>query len=329
MFGFLKKKIKEFIGSIGKEIREEKVEESEKGKIKKEPEKKGIFERLKTTITSRKITEKHIDCIFEKLEILLIENNVAVEVIDHLHEKLRKDLTDKEISGNIDDMIKQSLKNAVSELLVEPFDLIEKIKSAKEKPFVILFFGINGSGKTTTIAKLAYMLKNKNISAVMAASDTFRAASLEQLEHHSEKLKIKLIKHDYGADPSAVAFDAISHAKSKGIDVVLIDTAGRMHTKTNLMNEMQKICRVTKPSLKIFVGEATTGNDAVEQAKTFNEMIGIDALILTKADVDEKGGAVISVSYVTKKPIIFLGTGQEYNDLKIFSKKETIENIFS
>ncbi len=193
---------------------------------------------------------------------------------------------------------------------------------------MIVFFGINGSGKTTTIAKIAYLLKKHKITSVFAASDTFRAASIEQIEKHAEKLGIKVIKHKYGSDPAAVAFDAINYAKAHNIDVVLIDTSGRMHTEQNLLEEMKKICRVAKPDLRIFVGEAIVGNDAIEQGKTFNDEIGIDGIILTKADVDEKGGATISLSYITKKPILFLGTGQGYADLKEFNKEEILKKIF-
>ena len=206
-------------------------------------------------------------------------------------------------------------------------DLIEEIKNKKEKPYIIAFFGINGSGKTTSIAKLANMLKEEKISCVLAASDTFRAASIEQLQQHADKLGIKMIKHDYGSDPAAVAFDAIKHAKAKSIDVVLIDTAGRMHSNTNLIDEMKKIIRVAKPDLKIFVGESITGNDCVEQAKTFNEAVGIDGIILAKADIDEKGGAAVSVSYVTKKPILFLGTGQKYGDLQVFNSEVVMKSL--
>ena len=219
----------------------------------------------------------------------------------------------------VEETIKESLKNSINDLFdVGEIDLLELIKSKKEKPFVIAFFGINGSGKTTTIAKIASMLESKKISCVLAASDTFRAASIEQLQRHADSVNVKMIRHDYNADPAAVAFDAIKYAKSKNIDAVLIDTAGRMHSNTNLINEMKKIVKVTKPDLKIFVGEAITGNDCIEQAKTFNESVGIDGIILAKADIDEKGGAAVSVSYVTKKPIMYLGTGQGYNDLKEF-----------
>ncbi|MBL7056474.1 signal recognition particle-docking protein FtsY, partial [Candidatus Woesearchaeota archaeon] len=184
-----------------------------------------------------------------------------------------------------------------------------------------------GSGKTTSIAKVANMLKNNKFSCVLAASDTFRAASIEQLEYHGKQLGIKVIKHDYQSDPAAVAFDAIKHAKAKEIDVVLIDTAGRLHSNSNLIEEMKKIIRISKPDLKIFVGESITGNDCIEQAKAFNDAVGIDGIILTKADVDEKGGAAISVSYVTKSPIMYFGVGQEYIDLKEFDSNMVVEGL--
>jgi fused signal recognition particle receptor len=187
--------------------------------------------------------------------------------------------------------------------------------------------GVNGAGKTTTLAKIVHLLKKEGLTVVVAASDTFRAAAIDQLKEHTDRLDVKLISQGYGADPAAVAFDAIKHAESKGIDVVLIDTAGRLHSNTNLMAELEKVVRVAKPDMKIFIGEAITGNDCVEQAKVFNDLVGIDAIILSKADIDEKGGAAISVSYVTGKPILFLGMGQTYDDLVPFDKEKIIASL--
>ena len=192
---------------------------------------------------------------------------------------------------------------------------------------MIAFVGINGSGKTTTIAKVAQLLKKSGLSVVLAAADTFRAAAIDQLQVHADALGCKLIRHDYGADPAAVAFDAIEHAKAKNKDVVLVDTAGRLHSNTNLVDEMKKIIRVAKPHLKIFVGESITGNDCVEQARTFDEAIGIDGIILSKADIDDKGGAALSISYVTKKPILYLGVGQSYDDLQAFDKNKFLAQV--
>lgn len=312
---------------------QEKVEEIEK-KIEQaqeiiKQEKKSFFSRIKSTFVY-KISEEDFNNIFEDLEMLLLENNVALGVVEDIKQKLSKSLVGKEIKkDNLENEIKSELKKTLNEVLIEPDDPLDIIKAQKKsgKPFVILFFGINGTGKTTSIAKIAYLLKKNNISVVLAAADTFRAASIEQIQIHADKLKVPLIKQDYNSDPSAVGFDAIKYAEKHKINVVLIDTAGRMHTKTNLIAEMQKICRVTNPDLKIFVAESIAGNDATEQAKTFNQAIEIDGSILSKVDVDEKGGTIISVSHATNKPIFYLGTGQEYGDLKLFDKQEFIESL--
>lgn len=317
------------------EKREEKIEEKLdeiKEKIKEveedKEEKKGFFEKIKEKFSSE-ITEEEFEEFFQNLEIALIENNLSIRVIDELKEKMHDSIVGQAIKKeDLHEKIRELIKEKFKELLIEPFDLIEKIKDKKDKPFVIVFFGINGTGKTTTIAKVANLLKKNDLSVVLAAADTFRAASIEQLEKHAANLNLKTIKHDYGSDPAAVAFDAIAHAKARSIDVVLIDTAGRMHTKADLMKEMEKIVRVSKPDLKVFIGESIVGNDMIEQAGKFNENIGIDASILTKADVDEKGGAMISLGSVTKKPIIYLGVGQEYKDLEKFSPEKIIKSIF-
>jgi len=275
---------------------------------------------------SYKITDSDFEEIFNNLELLLLENNVALEAVEKIKSDLKEELIDTEIKKEeIEQAIIEALKKSIDNLLIEPDDMIPLLK--EKQPFIIVFFGVNGTGKTTTIAKFAHMLQKNKLSCVLAASDTFRAASIEQLKEHADKLKIKMIKHDYGADPAAVAFDAIKHAKAHKIDVVLIDTAGRMHTKGDLLAEMEKICRVTDPDLKILVAESIAGNDAIQQAKNFNDSIGIDGSILTKADVDEKGGTAISISYVTKKPILYLGTGQKYDDLELFDKEKFIKQL--
>lgn len=261
------------------------------------------------------------------MELILLENNAALESVEKIKSGLKTELLNTEIEKEkVEEEIKKALKISIETLFAPTFDLIEKIKQ-KQGTFVILFFGINGSGKTTTIAKLANLLQKQGISCILAASDTFRAASIEQLQEHAKKLGVKLIKSTYGADPASVAFDAIQHAKASGIKAVLIDTAGRMYTKTDLLREMEKISRVSKADLKIFVAESITGNDAVEQAKKFNEVIGMDAVILTKADVDEKSGTLLSISYATGKPILYLGTGQKYDDLEVFNKNKIAEKL--
>ena len=313
---------------------EEKKEEAEKPKEAAEPEKeeikpekRGFFGKIKQKVVTKKINEKQFEELFWNLEVALLENNVATEVIGKIKDDLKRELVEKPIRrSKIEKTIEASLKKSIGDLFeAKPFNLLDKIK--QKKPFVICFVGINGSGKTTTIAKVARILLDNNKKVVLAAADTFRAAAIDQLQIHADKLGVKLIKHDYGSDPAAVAFDAIKHAESKNLDVVLVDTAGRMHANSNLMDEMSKIVRVAKPDLKIFVGESITGNDCVEQAKKFDEAVGIDAIILSKADVDEKGGAAVSVSYVTKKPIIYLGVGQEYKDLKEFDSEIVLQNL--
>ncbi len=339
--------IKEEEREIKKELEEdikeqEKEEEQEKEFAKrtaptieelkeKQIEKKGFFARIKEKFTY-KLTQDKFNDIFEDLEMLLLENNVAYEAVEDIKKKLGQRLIGKEISkSNLEEEIKKELKSSLNEILIDPDDPLDVIKQKKKnhEPFVILFFGINGTGKTTSIAKIAHLLTKNKISVVLAAADTFRAASIEQIQIHADKLGVKLIKQDYGADPAAVGFDAIKYAKNHKIDAVLIDTAGRMHTRDNLISEMEKIVRVTNPDLKIFVAESIAGNDATEQAKTFNEAIEIDGSILSKTDVDEKGGTIISVSHATHKPIFYLGTGQGYEDLKLFNKEKFIDDLLS
>jgi len=312
-------------------IKEEIAEEVQKEKTKEieiEPsEKKGFFSKFKEKFTTTKISEEEFEKYSEDLVMILLENNVALEVAEKIINDLKSEITNKEIQRKeIEKEIKNSLKKIMENILIDSPDLIKAIKE-KDEPYVIIFCGINGTGKTTTIAKVATLLKKNGISSVLAAGDTFRAASIEQIKTHGEKTKSKVIAHDYGSDPAAVGFDAIQYAKKNNIKAVLIDTAGRMHTAKNLLKEMEKIVKVCKPDMKIFVGESTTGNDSVDQIKSFDEIVGIDGIILSKADIDEKGGTALSVGYTTKKPILFLGTGQNYEDLEIFDKKKFIEKL--
>ena len=291
-------------------------------------EKKGFFGFLKEKITTTKIDKTKFEELFWDLELAMMENGVAIEVVEKIKEDLGNALIDKPIPrGGIETVVTESLKRSIEGLFIQPFNIIEKVK--EKKPFVICFVGVNGSGKTTSIAKVAKLLQDNGLKVVMAAADTFRAAAIDQLQIHADNLGIKLVKHDYGADAAAVAFDAIKHAEHSNKDVVIIDTAGRLHSNVNLMEEMKKIIRVAKPDMKIFVGEAITGNDCIEQARQFNDAIGIDGILLSKQDIDEKGGASISVSYVTQKPILFIGTGQEYSDLKVFDSKVIVDSLFA
>jgi len=305
-----------------KENQEEPVKEEES-----KEEKKGFFSNILSKFTTSKIEKQQVEQIFEELEIILLEHNVALEVVDKIKENLIKSLVGQESkSKDIKNKVIQSIKTAIESVLTDSPNLIEKIKN-HQGTFIILFFGINGVGKTTGIAKIAHLLKKNNISVALAAADTFRAAAIEQLEIHANKLKVPIIKGEYNTDPTSIAFDAKVYAEKHKIKCLLIDTAGRMYTKENLIKQMEKLIRVIKPNKKIFVGESTTGNDMLEQIKTFDEALDIDGIILSKADIDEKGGTALSVSYITKKPIYFLGTGQTYDDLKEFKKKDILESL--
>ncbi|MGV8150889.1 MAG: signal recognition particle-docking protein FtsY [Candidatus Woesearchaeota archaeon] len=326
----VEKKIEKVIEPIAEEVEDAKPDlKSLKKELPKEEEKKGFFSKITETFTKFNISDEKFEELFWDLELAMLENNVAVEVIDKIKADMKKELMSGKINRKgVDEIIAATLKNSIIDLFdVEQIDLMKKIKSKKEKPYIITVIGVNGSGKTTSIAKLTNLLQKNGLKVVLAASDTFRAAAIQQLEEHANRLNTKLIKHDYNSDPAAVAFDAIKYAEAKEMDVVIIDTAGRLHSNTNLMRELEKVVRVCKPDIKIFVGESITGNDCVEQAKEFDKAVGIDAIILAKADVDEKGGAAISVSYVTKRPIIYLGTGQTYDDLKEFDPRLIIESL--
>lgn len=275
-------------------------------------------------VTHKSISEKNLSDALEDLQLALISNDVALEAAEKICEHVKEILLGEQIGllSSKTELIRKALYNAVLEALssetqIDLFQLVEKRKQEKI-PAIIMFLGVNGTGKTTTIAKIAYLLQKKGYSVVFACADTFRAGSSEQLQTHGDRLKIRVLSRPYGSDPASVAFDAINHAKARGINVVLIDTAGRMQTNRNLMAELAKIRRVAEPDLIIFVGDALAGNDSIEQAKTFNQAIGIDAAILTKVDADAKGGAALSIAIATGKPIIFIGVGQEYPDLEVF-----------
>ena len=316
------------VPKVSKEVKEHKKDSKEKlRELIQEDTHRGLFGKLVEKITTQQISEEKFDEFFSDLEIVMLENNVAVEVIDKIKDDLKNAVVNKPIKrGKIAEVMQESLRLSIEELFIEGEDILD-LMQANEKPFVIVFVGINGSGKTTTIAKLTHLFMKNKKSVVIAAGDTFRAAAIQQLEEHTNKLGVKLIKHDYGADPAAVAFDAVKHAKAAGKDVVLIDTAGRLQSNTNLIEEMKKISRVVKPNMKIFVGESIAGNDFINQAQEFDKAIGIDGIILSKADIDEKGGAAISVSYVTKKPILYMGMGQNYDDLVKFDSSKIVEGL--
>jgi fused signal recognition particle receptor len=299
-----------------------------------------VFEKLRKGLSSAVnkivITElkaEKLRPILEEFRLNLIENDVAVPVAYYITEELEKRLDGVQVKrlGDRKELVKDTLHEVLIEILTtkEEINLLENVEQKRQmkEPYTILFVGINGTGKTTSIAKVARFLMKRGYSVVLSCSDTYRAGSIEQLEEHAKRLGVRMIKHKYGSDPAAVAYDAISHAQSRGINVVLIDTAGRIQTDRNLMSELSKIKRVVDPDLTILVVDALIGNDAVMQAEEFHKSVSIDGTILTKVDADVKGGASLSVTYVTGKPIVFIGVGQNYEDLEAFEPERFTQMI--
>ncbi|MEM2143885.1 MAG: signal recognition particle-docking protein FtsY [Candidatus Jordarchaeaceae archaeon] len=291
-----------------------------------------MFDKLKASLSkvveklsTKELSDKSLDEILWDLQLILIQNDVSVKVAELIANDVKKELVGERVGRfeNPRERVSIALEKAIRNVLtsnqnIDIFQMAEG-KKAEKKPFTIIAVGINGTGKTTTIAKLAYAFQKRGFNCVLAAADTYRAGSIEQIEKHAKNLGIRVIKHDYRSDAAAVAFDAVKHAEARNINIVLIDTAGRIQTNVNLLDEMKKIVRVVNPDLKIFIGDALAGNDAVDQAEKFNEAIQFDASILAKVDADTKGGVALSVVYATKKPIIFVGTGQKYSDLEPFN----------
>jgi fused signal recognition particle receptor len=297
---------------------------------------KKIFSETAKSLGQKSISKKEFDTIFDELQISLMENDVAQEIVDELTSKIKTEIQNLKLerSENSEQVITTKLYSFLSDLFLSTnnkTDIIQSIlekKRSKAGPYSIIFLGINGTGKTTTVAKFCKMLRDKGVTVVLAAADTHRAGAIEQITHHGNNLNVKVISQRYGADPSAVARDALEHARKNYIDAVLIDTAGRMQTSKNLMEEVSKIIRVIKPDMKIFVGDSLAGNDTVNQAREFFEYTNYDGSILTKSDADSKGGAAVSIAYLTRKPILYLGMGQGYGDLAEFDYDAFLDSIF-
>jgi fused signal recognition particle receptor len=294
---------------------------------------KSGFKGLVTKVTTTELKPENLQPVLSDFKMNLAENDVAFPVADRICDELEKRLTGVTVKRLEDrkKIVEENLRQVLLEVMLtnNKVDLLKKLEEKRKtsEPYVVLFVGINGTGKTTTIAKVAQFLHDKGYSVVLAGSDTYRAGSIEQLEEHARRLSLRLIKHSYGADPAAVAYDAISHAKAHGVNVVLIDTAGRMQTNQNLMNELAKVKRVVLPDLTVLTLDSLIGNDAVMQAEEFHKCIGVDATILTKVDADVKGGSALSVTYVTKKPILFIGVGQTYKDLEVFNPERFVNMV--
>jgi fused signal recognition particle receptor len=327
---------------IRKKAIESKTEEENRPEENIPEEKKSFFKKFsnigftkkaKALVLNREVylDSKDLEEPLWELEMGLLESDLALSVSEAIVESVKKQLagTTKRIGSNTGEIVEEALKKAILDVVsANTFDFDEYVKD-REKPVHIVFVGINGTGKTTSIAKMTHRLLKSGYSVVLAAGDTFRAGAIDQLGIHADRLGVKMIKHQPGADPAAVIYDAVQYAKGHKIDFVLSDTAGRMHTNLNLMSQMEKICRVSTPDLIIFVDEAVAGNDAVERAAQFNDAVPIDGSILTKIDADAKGGAAISIAYITGKPILFFGIGQGYEDLKKFDSEWFIGQLFN
>jgi len=293
---------------------------------------KGLSKILEK-ITKVELDPKKLEPLVEELKLTLLANDVAFQVAEEIGRELVEELTGLRVSrmGDKKALVKEALRKAILRTLSSGGEIdlegLIRAKKLKGEPFTVLFVGFNGSGKTTTLAKIAKRLKDKGFKVVLACSDTFRAGAIEQLEEHGRRLGIRVLRHRYGADPAAVAYDAVAHARARGLDVVLIDTAGRAQTDKNLMDELAKIKRVVEPDLTILVVDALTGNDALAQAEMFDGAVGVDAVVLTKVDADARGGAALSITHAIRKPIIFIGVGQGYDDLRPFDPGEFTDMI--
>src|SRR6056297_1412686 len=275
------------------------------------------------------IEEQDLEDPLWELEMALLESDVEMNVANEILENIREDLVGatRSFSSETADVVEQALHDSLLKVIsVGQFDFDQRIAEA-DKPVTIIFTGVNGVGKTTTIAKLSKYFEDRGLSAVMANGDTYRAGANEQIQEHADNLDKKLITHEQGGDPAAVIYDAVEYADSNDIDVVLGDTAGRLHTDEGLMDQLEKIGRVVGPDMTLFVDEAVAGQDAVQRAKQFNEAAEIDGAVLTKADADSNGGAAISIAHVTGKPILFLGVGQGYDDIEQFDPEALVENL--
>ena len=300
-----------------------------------------MFERLKqafsavtSAVREKQLSDKDLDDIVFNFQLALIESDVAQSVAEALTNEVQKSLAGTKVdrSAEPSEVVGERLATVLEAAFAKAgsADLVanvrEKVKRTGD-PYVILFLGINGTGKTTTVAKLAKFIQKNGLSVVCAAGDTHRPGAIEQLTEHAGRLSLKVISQRYGADPAAVGRDGVLYAKAHHADCLLIDTAGRMQTNQNLMEEMAKIVRVVKPDFRIFVADALTGNDAVSQAEQFNQHVGFDGAILTKADADVRGGAALSIVYSTGRPVLFLGVGQGYGDLEPFDTQKFLRSL--
>ncbi len=291
------------------------------------------MDAVASQVATRQLSEDDVEPILEELVIGLVESDVAYDAAQAIAEALKSRLVGLRVPrfSDVRRIVVEQLARTLEEVLSrnwKPIDVFrEPLSYRPGQVMVVTFFGVNGVGKTTTIAKFAYRFKKLGVTPVIAASDTFRAGAQEQLRRHAEALGVPFVGARYGADPAAVAYDAVEYARSRGYKVVLVDTAGRMHTDVDLMEELRKVVRVVRPRYRVLIIDALTGNDALEQASFFEEAVGVDFIVLTKVDADAKGGTAVSVAYSIGKPILYVGTGQRYEDLEPFDPRSFARKI--
>jgi|TARA_B110000881_G_scaffold166606_1_gene149736 fused signal recognition particle receptor len=322
------------IKNLFTKVEEENVSELSQKKVKLhkglEKTKSSLFKKISRTVVGKsKIDENDLDDIEE----ILITSDIGIEttlkIIEKLEERVEKD---KYINSN---ELNNILKIEIANLLVNNSDIIDDLDSEKNDPYVIMVVGVNGVGKTTTIGKLAYKFKKSGFNVILGAADTFRAAAIDQLVIWANRVGVEIVKQNMGSDPASVAFDTLQSAKSKNADVVIIDTAGRLHNKVNLMNELVKIKNVmhkvipNAPHDVMLVLDASTGQNAIEQAKQFSAVTQVNSLALTKLDGTAKGGVVIGISDQLKIPVRYIGVGEGMEDLQIFNKEDFVDTLFT
>jgi len=294
---------------------------------------KQAFSAITSAVREKELTEAQLDEIVFNFQLSLIESDVAQTVAEALTHEVQKSLAGTKVDRSTDasEVVGERLTTTLEDAFRKAgtVDILANIREKKKsgEPYSVLFLGINGTGKTTTISKVAAYLKKNDLSVACAAGDTHRPGAIEQLSEHADRLGLKVVSQRYGADPAAVGRDGVLYAKAHHVDCLLIDSAGRMQTNQNLMEEMSKIVRVVKPDFKMFIADALTGNDALSQAELFNEHVGFDGVILTKADADVRGGAALSIVYSTGKPVLFLGVGQGYDDLVPFDTQKFLDSL--
>lgn len=295
-----------------------------------EPTKSNLFSKIHRLIVGKNSVD---DELLDELEEILIEADVGIKTTIKIIELIEAKA--KQTRYTSDDELNEIIKSSIREILEQSLANMPKIEDNDAKPYVILVVGVNGVGKTTTIGKLAYQFKNANRKVVLGAADTFRAAAVEQLKLWAEKVGVDIVERGMNVDPGAVAYETVNIAKSKDYDVAIIDTAGRLHNKTNLMNELGKINRVIKkiipeaPHEVLLVLDASTGQNAIEQAKQFLSITNVNAIALTKLDGTAKGGIVVAIADELKIPIKYIGVGEKLNDLQLFDAKTFVDSLLS